>query len=320
MFREKMDTLKSQEPPLSDRQYQKLESDSISFVNNLYRQLLFGLEEAYKPGLIQLDKTLKELKDYYKKENNYKIKGYLTSEHSSATLTFQDKLESISIPMSNKKLLESIQSLRDFILSEFKSITNQYHNSEIYATFLNNLNNDIDRLSSQLILKNKNEMEMLLSKSIAAAIDKYKDLMNDGIKYPLRYKDLEAIHKQNKNSVNQWFITTVQIAEDEVYFSAFMVNLDKLLGEQYDVIKAYNEDKILDRCKVQSNNFKYQFKRGLGQLVLPVEEEYLEARADELRLSVLTSFKENLEVFNNTASFRQELSNFIIFEQDEKNS
>ncbi|GAM25245.1 hypothetical protein SAMD00019534_084200, partial [Acytostelium subglobosum LB1] len=128
LFKEKMAPVLQEVPPLNDKQYSELESSSLSFVNQLYKQLLFGLEEAYTPGLVQL-KLSKQVE--MKHNENVEQMKLIVMESLNAVKTlmksrlgafwFQHRFINEAREEAEKRIINKIESkkLRDKVINQF---------------------------------------------------------------------------------------------------------------------------------------------------------------------------------------------------------
>eukprot|EP01133_Synstelium_polycarpum_P002483 gene2483-2824_t len=298
-YKDKMSVFKSIEPPLSEANFTQLDQTSRLHAQDLYKQLLFGLEEAYTPGLAPLVNTIKELGETFRKDNQYLIRQFCNSESKMVFISFQEEIGAIKTPTGTQRLQKLIDSHRVAALGEFKTKTDAYASTDAQRHFQQTLTDDIERISTSKLLQNKNELETLLSKSVIIAGDKYKNLMKS---------ELDNQHKRSKETAVDVFRSSVEMAKDEVLFGPFLANLEVLLAQHYDGFKRHNEEKIKEQARIESKKAVHSFKLASSQILLPVEDEYLEPHLVEYKSKSLEEYKRNLSLFQQSAAFTEELT------------
>ncbi|KAK5584396.1 hypothetical protein RB653_006007 [Dictyostelium firmibasis] len=318
-YKDKMSTITIEEsysiskPPLCFKEFEKLENQSNDYATNLYKQLLFGLEEAYKPGQQKLHKLLKENYQYFLKENNFKIQNYCQRIFNEEIDSLQSRLDSIIIPISSKHFNHQISILKNEIISQYKELTKQYDHNEnnqnnYYQVYLKTLEKDIERLIDGKQLQNKNKIEILLTKSIDMISERYKSSMNQ-LELPVTLEQLSSEDKKYYDQLlNVKFKQITEVAHDESYYQPFESMAEKKLHQLFQYFQEINEEKIMEKSKFESEQSILDFKKSVSQIILPVEEEMLVKSMNEFKIRSINSYKNRLEPFKYSKSYTTQLN------------
>eukprot|EP01132_Coremiostelium_polycephalum_P000986 gene986-1252_t len=305
-YKEKMNIVKTSQPPLNEEDFMQLQKTTYDYVNDLYKQLLFGLYEAYTPGLIMLQNNLLDLADYYRKENYHLIKSFCQNIYSEIIRSFQKNIDSIATPTGSKILMSLVGNYQMDSINQYKSDLKSYSKSDSFSFFFSNLENELERIISVKQLHNKNEHETLLTKSVSVVSERYKAAMYN-LNYPLSFQQLIKENMEQKRICEESFKKITEVSRDEISYPAYLASFEKSIATLFDTFQEYNDNKILELSKKQSHTSIYDFKKGASQILLPVEEEYLLEHLDTIRAKCLESFKESMTLFHHSKSYTNEL-------------
>ncbi|EAL66581.1 guanylate-binding protein [Dictyostelium discoideum AX4] len=317
-YKDKMSSITNEDsfskPPLCLKEFEKLESQSNNYATNLYKQLLFGLEEAYKPGQQKLERLLSDNHQYFLKENYFKIQNYCQRIYNEMIESFENQLESIKIPISSKHFNHQTSILKNEIINQYKEITKQYNlnrnqnQNNYFEIFLNSLEKDIERLINGKQLQNRNEIEILLTKSIDMISERYKSYMNQ-LDLPITLEQLKNEDKKHYNQLlNSKFKQITEVAHEESYYQPFKSMAEKQLHQLFQYFQEINEQKILEKSKFESDQSILDFKKSVSQIILPIEEESLVKSMNEFKIRSINSYKNRLEPFRNSNSYSTQLN------------
>ncbi|KAF2076371.1 hypothetical protein CYY_002328 [Polysphondylium violaceum] len=310
-YKEKISLFKTVDPPFNQDQFLELEKNSFNYANELYKQLLFGLEEAYNPGLITLHTLLKELFVLFSKENQNRIKTFNQKIYQDSFLDFQKKVEGIEIPISSKQLLSLLDSFKFESILQYKKGTDLFKLSESFDYFMGMLENDMVRVSASKQNQNTKELELLLTKAVAVVCEKYKSDMAQ-IKYPIPIAELKIKHKELFKESEQTFKKIASISSQENSYYAYHAMFEKNISELHDKVFGHNEMAIREKCKQETNRCVYDFKKSASQILLPVEEDYLQKNLEQYKAKSIQLFKNSLVIFDNSDAYKEEFINLQV--------
>ncbi len=105
-----------------------------------FKDLLFGFETLYQPGLDKLTAELKEKKDYYQQRNRERIREVILGYQVRVLEEIRNRFESkIELPVHSQVLKQFAEKVNTDVVGEYHAKLGKYANSSYFNEYLSNV-------------------------------------------------------------------------------------------------------------------------------------------------------------------------------------
>jgi hypothetical protein len=100
-----LSVVKTVAEPQSDAEFQELHEKTERKVKELFKSLLFGMQDLYVPGLKKLEESLSEQRAFFQSENNKRISNELKRVYEQLLRDFETTfVANLQLPVSSTSL------------------------------------------------------------------------------------------------------------------------------------------------------------------------------------------------------------------------
>ncbi|KYQ99920.1 guanylate-binding protein [Tieghemostelium lacteum] len=301
-YRDKMDIFRITDPPMNDEQLNSLQKSAASYAGDLYKQLLFGLSEAYNPGLKALEDSISSLYDQFQKENQERIKGHCLKLYQNNFRQFQRAVTDISIPMDSKELTVLIDQLSSEAIGMYRQDAIIYEKTNHYTTLYSQLSNDLERVTAVRLLQNKNELESILTKTSILLKEMFKERFNH-ITLPIPKKELSKLYKEVKEELEDEFKKKTMVAKKESFYTQFLDSLEMDFIKLYNGYLDKNEEEIASKARLTADLYIHNFKKTFPTDLPIWDEEYLSSQLETNKKIYFEKFKSEFKDYAKSESY-----------------